>query len=299
MMRKPAGFERPNARLLADGRRLHLSHGPIDLIIEADGAPAEVTRAYRQAREAFETILHDLVRELPLLRSGNANRPRGTVARRMHEATTPYRPEFITPMAAVAGSVADHVLANLIAGRVLSRAYVNNGGDIALRLNEGVFRVGICDDPVTGAAGGMILVRPDDEIGGVATSGWRGRSHSLGIADAVTVLAPNAAKADAAATMIANKVDLPGSLRIEREPARKLAPDSDLGTRLVTTGVENLTRAEIATALDNGETAATGYLERSLFKAAYLSLAGDRRTLSPASTITQNADHIREEPVCA
>ena len=31
---------------------------------------------------------------------------------------------------------------------------------------------------------------------GVATSGWRGRSHSLGIADSVTVVARNAAAAD-------------------------------------------------------------------------------------------------------
>ena len=45
---------------------------------------------------------------------------------------------------------------------------------------------------------------------GIATSGWRGRSFSLGIADAVTVLAATAAEADAAATMIANAVDLPG-----------------------------------------------------------------------------------------
>ena len=64
---------------------------------------------------------------------------------------------------------------------------------------------------------------------GIATSGWRGRSFSLGIADAVTVLADRAAAADAAATIIANAVDLPGHPAIVRVPACELAPDSDLG----------------------------------------------------------------------
>ena len=298
-MTAPVPFERPTARWLPDRRRLHLGHGPIDLIIEATGAKEEVARAYGQAREAFETVLEELVGELPLLRTAGGARPQGPVARLMHEATVPYRPEFITPMAAVAGSVADHVLARLVEGRTLSRAYVNNGGDIALRLNEGVFRVGICDDPVTGAAGGVILLRPDDEIGGIATSGWCGRSHSLGIADAVTVLARNAAQADAAATMIANRVDLPGSPRIERTPARDLAPDSDLGGRLVTTGVAPLNRAEIASALSRGERAAADYLNHGLLEAAYLGLAGDRRTVSPAPAMTHIMSPIREEPVCA
>ena len=66
---------------------------------------------------------------------------------------------------------------------------------------------------------------------GVATSGWRGRSFSLGIADAVTVLAATAAAADAAATIIANAVDLPGHPAIARRPASELEDDSDLGDR--------------------------------------------------------------------
>ena len=303
-MRKPAPFERPTARWLpdrksSDRRRLHLSHGPIDLVIEAIGEREEVARAYGQARDAFETVLDDLVRELPLLRACAGSQPQGTVARLMHAATHPYRPEFITPMAAVAGSVADHVLAHLVEGRKLARAYVNNGGDIALHLSEGVFRIGICDDPVTGTTGGVVLLRPDDGIAGIATSGWRGRSHSLGIADAVTVLARSAAEADAAATMIANKVDLPGSPRIKREPACDLAPDSDLGKRQVTTGVGDLTRAEIATALGKGEAAAAAYLDRGLFSAAYLGLAGERRTITPMRMLTHTNNHFREEPVCA
>jgi hypothetical protein len=37
---------------LPDGR-LHLQHGPIDLVIEAFGAPDEVVRAYDQATARF------------------------------------------------------------------------------------------------------------------------------------------------------------------------------------------------------------------------------------------------------
>ncbi len=92
---------------------------------------------------------------------------------------------------------------------------------------------------------GRAAIRAGDGIRGIATSGWRGRSHSLGIADAVTVLAATASAADAAATIIANAVDLPGHPAIARRPARALSPDSDLGTRLVTVGVGALPAAEI------------------------------------------------------
>ena len=47
----------PQAGLLADGRRLHLNHGPIDLIIEAFGEAAEVRAAYEQATARFQTML--------------------------------------------------------------------------------------------------------------------------------------------------------------------------------------------------------------------------------------------------
>ncbi|WP_286175531.1 UPF0280 family protein [Labrenzia sp. CE80] len=285
---------RPAAAMLPDGERLHLQHGPIDLIIGATGAPEDIRLAFEQARDAFGSVLTDLVEELPGLKSPNAARPKGAVARRMYDATRVYRSEFITPMAAVAGSVADHMLAQLIKGRDLTRAYVNNGGDIALHLEEDSFRIGICDDPVNGTAGGVIDIRPDDEVGGIATSGWRGRSHSLGIADAVTVLASTAAAADAAATMIANAVDLPRSQKIRRAPANSLSPDSDLGDRLVTMDVGRLSPAEINKALGTGFDKAESLRRSGVIKAAYLSLAGERRTSSAQtqqSEISRNVAH--------
>jgi len=201
----------PQAAWLADGRRLHLNHGPIDLIVEAFGAAAEVEAAYGQAVARFRTILAELVDELPELRRPAAARPRafaGPTARRMEAAVAPLAGfAFITPMAAVAGAVADEVLAAMLAGRRLERAYVNNGGDCALHLAP--------DMSITLAVAGTghgfadrIAIRAGDPVRGVATSGWRGRSFSLGIADAVTVLARTGAEADAAATLIANAVGL-------------------------------------------------------------------------------------------
>ncbi|TIT87782.1 MAG: UPF0280 family protein, partial [Mesorhizobium sp.] len=191
----------PQAHWLADGRRLHLNHGPIDLVVEAFGETGECRAAYAQAVSRFQTILTELVEELPELRRPASSIPRafvGATARRMEVAVAPLSESFITPMAAVAGSVADEILAALVAGRRLDRAYVNNGGDSAIHLGKGETMT----LAIAGTGHGMadrITIHAEDGVRGVATSGWRGRSFSLGIADAVTVLARTGAEADAAA----------------------------------------------------------------------------------------------------
>ena len=140
------------AARFADGR-LHLQHGPIDLIVEAFGVPDEVERAYGQATDRFGDILPVLVDELAVLRRpvGDAYPLlQGPVARRMAEAVWPHRAVFITPMAAVAGAVADEMLQALVRGRALDKAYVNDGGDIAIHLAPGQsLRAGIVADSVS------------------------------------------------------------------------------------------------------------------------------------------------------
>ncbi|MER9975676.1 MULTISPECIES: UPF0280 family protein [unclassified Mesorhizobium] len=273
----------PQAHWLEDGRRLHLNHGPIDLIVEAFGEASECSAAYRQAVARFQTILPELVEELPELRRPAASRPRafaGPTAHRMEVAVVPLAKQFITPMAAVAGSVADEVLGALLAGRRLERAYVNNGGDSAIYLGHGQSMM----LAIAGTGHGLadrLTIRPEDGIRGVATSGWRGRSFSLGIADAVTVLARTGAEADAAATLIANAVDLPGHPAVRRVRARDLAPDSDLGDRLVTQGVGPLSAAEIDMALEGGFTVAEEFRRRGLIAAAALFLGGQARIAGP------------------
>ena len=272
----------PSVALLADGQRLHLQHGPIDLIIQADGPRVEVLAAYRQATEHFQTILSELVDELSVLRLpvDRASTLTGSVAQRMYRAALPHTTlahakTFITPMAAVAGAVGDEILAALVENRILSRAYVNNGGDIALYLGEDErYVAALIADLATARIIGRATLTAADPTRGIATSGRHGRSHSLGIADAVTVLAPDAAAADAAATMIANAVDLPGSTKVERAPARDLHPDSDLGDRLVTVGLGALSALEIETALENGRRHALELHTGGLINAAFLALGG-------------------------
>jgi len=266
---------------LADGR-LHCQHGPIDLFIEAWGANSEVERAYTQAAQRFGSILEELVAELPALRSpirGDTPTFTGSVARRMHDAALPHARVFITPMAAVAGAVADEVLAALVHGRSLRKAIVNNGGDIALHLAPGVtLATGVVADIAAPALDALSSIGATSPVRGIATSGWRGRSQSLGIADAVTVLARTAAAADAAATLIANAVNVEHP-SIVRRPARELREDSDLGERPVTVEVPRLPATMVDAALGAGLACAARMRTAGLVEAALLVLQGRMRSV--------------------
>ncbi|PJI99644.1 hypothetical protein CLU85_4497 [Acidovorax sp. 69] len=246
---------------LPDGR-WHFQHGPMDLVIQAEGQRGVVAQAHERAWHRFEGLLQELVNELPDLRAPVGARCvlQGVVARRMWDACAPYRAGFITPMAAVAGSVAQEILA-CYGQEGIDRAWVNNGGDIALQLAPGQsVTVGVYADIAALTAvqlhSGLVL---DGQIGitsampvrGVATSGWRGRSQSLGIADSVTVLARTAAQADAAATIVANAVNVQDA-RIGRMPACQVRDDSDLGAILVTVDVPALPQEQVQQALQHG-----------------------------------------------
>ncbi|OPY96466.1 thiamine biosynthesis protein ApbE [Bradyrhizobium sacchari] len=269
----------PQIALLSDGRRLHLQDGPIDLVVEARGPAGVVRTAYEAAAQRFTGLLDELCAELPELRAaaGGQTSLKGVVARRMHAAVAPYAADcFITPMAAVAGSVAEEILRAMLDSATLDRAYVNNGGDIALHLGKGEhFSVGLMDRPDRDGLMRTMRVEANDPARGIATSGRHGRSFSLGIADAVTVLAATASQADAAATVIANAVDLPGHPAIVRKPANGIQPDSDLGARLVTREVGELSQDEIAAALESGAECARQLFDRGLIEGAVLRLCGD------------------------
>jgi uncharacterized protein len=339
---RPAG---PEVRELSGGR-LHLLHGPIDVILRAGGEPAAVETAYRAAARRFGDILPELCRELPKLRApiaqgerspsatstgfpsplwggarggGNpkprcsgvpptlslphkgggeaaahpslncdAQAPRSPVGRRMAVACRPFADVFVTPMAAVAGAVADELLAVMRDAAELERAYVNDGGDIAVYCAPGAaLDIGIAGgfgrSPVP-RMNGQARIRHGDGIGGIATSGARGRSFSLGIADSVTVLAADAATADVAATLIANAVDTDHP-SVVRRPASALDPDSDLGDRLVTVSVGELPHGAVLAALAAGRQCAADYLARGLIVDAVLMLQGETATLNAGPAV--------------
>jgi uncharacterized protein len=280
--------------------RWHFQHGPIDLIIDVDADSGAGESCVANCWEKFQGTLPALVAELRDLRRAAAERPvlRGLVAKRMLNACVAFADErFITPMAAVAGSVADELIGTFLCPGV-RRAFINNGWDIALHLTPGThYRVGIWSQlerlaRVNGTKkllDSIFVVDHSMPVRGVATSGWRGRSFSLGIADSVTVLARSAAAADAAATLIANAVncDFDGILRA---PAEQLKDDSDLGALLVTVDVPPLTGAAKAAALSNGRAEAERWRDRGLIYAAAMFLQGTVDVVLPrAATL----DHSR------
>jgi ApbE superfamily uncharacterized protein (UPF0280 family) len=212
-------------------------------------------------------------------------------------ACQPFADEvFITPMAAVAGSVADELI-SVFHREGVSRASINNGGDIALYLAPGSsYTVGVWSriDELAHLASvprcldGRFVVEATMPVRGVATSGWRGRSFSLGIADSVTVLAADAAAADAAATLIANAVNVEFS-GIVRAPAVEVKDDSDLGSLLVTRDVPPLPSAAIAAALAHGRSEAELWQSRGAIHAAVLFLQGRVQVVMPARVIESAA----------
>jgi len=272
------------ARWLSDGKRLHFQHGPIDLVIEASGTSDGIDLAYWRAWARFQTVLDELVEELPTLRtlcSEEGLSLKGRIARRMEQASQPHARYCVTPMVAVAGAVADEILATMLSASDLDRAYVNNGGDIAVYLSEGQrFEIAMVGKPDAPIKLGDISLGAGDPAG-IATSGRHGRSFSLGIADSVTVLAADAATADVAATMIANAVDLPGNPLVQRVRACDLDPDSDLGDRLVTTDVAPLEDRLMREALSAGLTRAEKCLNARLIAAAALSLGHHQEIVGP------------------
>ena len=280
------------AALLPNGA-LHLDHGPIHLVISAEGSRAAVEAAYGKACRAFEGLLGALAQDLPHLRKPLDDSKQyawsSRTAERMAAAVAPFDDRFVTPMAAVAGSVADEIADAIWPTPGLTRAFVNNGGDIALRLAEGQsFTLGVVENLAHGQPTSRLTISAQDGIHGIATSGWSGHSFSLGIADAVTVIAPSAAAADAAATLIANAVDCDHAT-IRRRPAQDIDPDNDLGPRLVTVEVPPLPQASVEEALDRGARYAAKLLDQGLIAGALLCLQGEQRSLGTIAFMDMSA----------
>jgi ApbE superfamily uncharacterized protein (UPF0280 family) len=259
---------------LLSGDRLHLQHGPIDLIIGADGKRA---LAFEAAKTRLGTVLAELMDEIDLLRIARGLKPKGNIALRMWCAAQAHD-GFVTPMAGVAGAIAETVLDAMKQATDIKRAYVNNGGDIAVHLEgDAEFCVGIAG--VKGGALGKITLNAASSIRGIATSGQGGRSLSLGIADSVTVLGQTACTADVAATLIAGAVDLPSHPMITRQAANEVVDGSDLGARPVVTHVGKLRAAEVMCALEAGLSRARLMQSNGLIQAASLHLQGQSRQI--------------------
>jgi len=265
-----------------EDHRLHLQDGPINLILDVDAFKDIREHLFISAKKRLSTVLRELVLELDLLRLPwkiQSPVPKGEIAQRMFYAVSDLD-VFVTPMAAVAGAVADEIL-DVMRKTVeksdyyldnVKRMYVNNGGDLSFWLKNGSsFSVGVIDNIETPELNTKVSLHHESPVRGIATSGWRGRSQSLGIADAVTVLAKSAVEADVAATLIANDVNIeyPG---IEKRPATELKDDSDLGSMPVTVDVPSLPDFIVSEALNKGAKTARAFINKGIIETAYLSL---------------------------
>lgn len=262
--------------------------GPMTLTIAAwqGGRPRPVMAA-GAARAALASLAELADFQGYLKRTADrlpAGRPLPPVVERARRAAL-IAPAELTPMAAVAGAVADQV-AEAAQALGADKVIVNNGGDIALRLTQRTqATVGIRPPAGPGEPTPPLMarlrVRAGQGVGGVATSGWSGRSFSPGLADLVTVWAGEAAIADAAATLIAGRVDV-DSPAVTRAPADSLDPASDLGQRLVVTRVGPLTPEERAVALAAGQAAALALHQAGRIKGCLIALQGELALLDPA-----------------
>jgi uncharacterized protein len=269
-------------KLYRDGR-WHFQHGPIDIVLQIDGDSNACEHALQTAWQRFETVLPELVRELPGLR-----RPVDEL--QLTTALTAWWRNACTKRCCTSCTICvgqprgiHHTHGRR--GRVrwrkrccrpwrmpgVDRAYVNNGGDIALHLQA--WRMAHWRGESVGTSLGhrcrqrtwspmaTFVISADMPVRGVATSGWGGRSFSFGVADSVTVLAATAAQADVAATLIANAVNM-------QHPAFSAARPTACGTTpiwanaMVTVDVPSLPAALIQDALQLGLDCARGLQAR-------------------------------------
>ncbi len=256
--------------------------GPMTLTVSAWlGRRARPVMAARAARAALG-FLRDLADFKNLLKLDQIrippDRPLPAVVEAAVEAVRQVDPS-LTPLAAVAGAVAQEVCREA-AGLGADRVIVNNGGDIALYLAQDREAVVGLKPPGGDSLVGKLSLDGRNGVGGVAASGWEGRSHSPGVADLVSIWAGSAALADAAATFVAGacRVDSPA---VEKAPANRIDPESDLGEMEVTLSVGRLSQEEKEEAVRQGAVAAGHLLRAGLIRGCLLEVQGQRACLDP------------------
>ena len=258
-------------RPLEDGS-VFIDYGPASMVVtarrEGEPLPELAAAVFPVVRDA----LAEIARELPTLRQYPKDADFSALTGLplvMAEAVLATGEPTLTPMAAVAGTVAD-IAADWIFARGADFVAVNNGGDVAFRLGPGQqLRMGILPD-LGGGITEVVTIRAGDGVGGVCTSGMGGRSLTRGIARAVTVFSRRCALADACATHVANcsYIDSP---RVHTMPAAMVDPGSDIADLTVVTGTDVLAEEEVLRGLEQVRREG----ERQLSRGNLICLAAD------------------------
>ena len=231
---------------LVDEETVLAECGPMRLAIRAwKGRRPQQKLCFKAAEESFACLERVARLRTTLSQPPDKIRtiPEDALALQMIHSVKAVGDSDLTPMASVAGTIADAV-ADWIFERGCSRVIVDNGGDIAVRLARGeTVSVGV--RPSIRASNMSHLLRLDSRrpTWGVTTSGFGGRSFTRGIASAVTALAASAAVADAASTVIANACFVQDE-NIRQILAEQIDPNSDLAGSTVTVCIGKLSEAK-------------------------------------------------------
>ncbi len=265
--------------ILPGGKGVLAENGPMRMTIQArrHGRP-HPELAMEAAGFAFtcleevamyrNQLMHRDPRVLSLLKEKNASIPHTMV-----ESVLALDEPDLTPMAAVAGTMADAV-ADWLFQREMTRVIVDNGGDIAIRLaGTETARVGIRTDIKSPRISHVMTLDARRSSWGVNTSGLGGRSLTRGIASAVTVVSGTSSLADAAATALANACfsEDEGILQV---PARLVEPGTDIPEIPVTVRVGPLHPETYGDARSKALERAEHYVEQGLILGALIAAGG-------------------------
>lgn len=251
--------------------------GPMRLVITACvGRVPQPVMGLKAAEESF-LYLERIARLRHLLGRGIPDGPQeldDPLVMAMFHSVRSTGDRDLTPMAAVAGTIADAV-ADYLYERGMTRVIVNNGGDVSIRLRGGnSVRVGV--RPVVGEGAGSHVIQLDSDRSswGIASSGLGGRSLTRGVASAATIVAGTASLADAAATAVANASSIEDE-QVIQQPAEEIDPATDIPGTPVTVRVGPLSREKRSRALSGAMEKAAELVRKQIIWGAFVAVDGE------------------------
>jgi ApbE superfamily uncharacterized protein (UPF0280 family) len=240
------------------------------------GKVAQPEMAVKAAKESFK-YLERIARSKGRLGRRYTQIPEDlddSLAIQMVRSTLTVGDKDLTPMAAVAGTIADAV-ADFLFKRGMTKVVVDNGGDVAVRLGKGTsVNIGIRPEIGAQQISNVITLDSRTPSWGVTTSGLGGRSFTRGIASAATAIARCASVADAASTAIANASFVKDEGVIQQQ-AEDIDPETDLAGFPVTMKVAPLSKEKIARAVSSAMERAETLIDKDIIFGAFVAVQGE------------------------
>lgn len=278
-MEKPQ-FQSEHIREMDDGTVVVHSGPMLMSIFVSNGGKPNTYLAKEGARKALE-VLEALAKFRNVITRNvgeiDLSESLPPIVEKMVFASRKFGDPTVTPLIAVAGAGADEVADFVLSTGQANKIVVNNGGDIAIRLKDDESaRVGIKTDLTDRAVTHVMAVTVSSKIGGVATSGFGGRSFTRGVANAAVAIANDATSADVAATLVGNATDVE-SPSVRKVLAKELYEGTDIPNLSVTKAIGRLEKWEVEEALNRGMQKAETFQERGLIRGVFLVVKDQHR----------------------